>query len=88
MSTVRYAVRYMVTSVHIRGPGVQVKAWLTSSLMCSLRRGVLSRGHFCPKDHQQHLELTRFYPPSVVAYTQGSSSAMLPACRRPWCSSW
>ena len=24
---------------------------------------VLSRGHFCPKDHQQHLELARFPPP-------------------------
>ena len=23
---------------------------------------VLSRGHFCPKDHQQHLELAAFYP--------------------------
>ena len=23
---------------------------------------MLSRGHFCPKDHQQHLELAAFYP--------------------------
>lgn len=31
---------------------------------------VLSRGHFCPKDHQQHLELVAFYPRIAVAYTQ------------------
>jgi peroxiredoxin len=31
---------------------------------------VLSRGHFCPKDHQQHLELAAFYPRIHVAYTQ------------------
>jgi peroxiredoxin len=31
---------------------------------------VLSRGHFCPKDHQQHLELAEFYPRIAVAYTQ------------------
>ena len=31
---------------------------------------VLSRGHFCPKDHQQHLELAAFYPRINVAYTQ------------------
>ncbi len=31
---------------------------------------VLSRGHFCPKDHQQHLELAAFYPKIAVAYTQ------------------
>jgi peroxiredoxin len=31
---------------------------------------VLSRGHFCPKDHQQHLELAAFYPRIAVAYTQ------------------
>lgn len=42
------------------GPRVQVKAWLIGSLICSLRRGVLSRGHFCPEDHQQHLEPARF----------------------------
>jgi hypothetical protein len=47
-----------------------VKAWLIGSLMCSLRRGVLSRGHFCPKDHQQHLELARFYPQIAVACIQ------------------
>lgn len=27
---------------------------------------VLSRGHFCPKDHQQHLELASFYPKIAV----------------------
>lgn len=31
---------------------------------------VLSRGHFCPKDHQQHLDLAAFYPKIAVAYTQ------------------
>lgn len=31
---------------------------------------VLSRGHFCPKDHQQHLELAAFYPKVAVAYTK------------------
>jgi len=31
---------------------------------------VLSRGHFCPKDHQQHLELATNYPKIAVAYTQ------------------
>ena len=31
---------------------------------------ILSRGHFCPKDHQQHLELAASYPKIAVAYTQ------------------
>ena len=31
---------------------------------------VLSRGGFCPKDHQQHLELAANYPKIRVAYTQ------------------
>jgi hypothetical protein len=31
---------------------------------------MLARAQFCPNDHQQHLELTRFYPPSAVACTQ------------------
>ena len=31
---------------------------------------VLSRGHFCPKDHQQHLELAEFHPRVAVSYTQ------------------
>ena len=30
---------------------------------------VLSRGHFCPKDHQQHRELTELLPRIDVAYT-------------------
>jgi peroxiredoxin len=30
----------------------------------------LSRGHYCPKEHQQHLELASFYPKIAVAYTQ------------------
>src|SRR5690348_3586111 len=29
---------------------------------------VLSRGHYCPKDHQQHLELAAFYPRVRVSY--------------------
>jgi peroxiredoxin len=31
---------------------------------------VLARGHFCPKDHQQHLELAAFYSKIAVGYTQ------------------
>ena len=31
---------------------------------------VLSRGHFCPKEHQHHLELVAFYPRIAVAYTK------------------
>lgn len=31
---------------------------------------VLSRGHFCPKDHQQRLELVALYPRIVAGYTQ------------------
>jgi peroxiredoxin len=30
----------------------------------------LARGHYCPKEHQQHLELVAFYPQIAVAYTQ------------------
>ena len=30
----------------------------------------LSRGHYCPKEHQQHLELAAFQPKIAVAYTQ------------------
>jgi peroxiredoxin len=30
----------------------------------------LSRGYFCPKEHQQHLQLAAFYPQIAVAYTQ------------------
>jgi peroxiredoxin len=31
---------------------------------------LLSRGHFCPKDHQQHLQLAAHYPEIAVAYTR------------------
>jgi peroxiredoxin len=31
---------------------------------------ILARGHFCPKDHQQHLELAAFYPRIAVSYTK------------------
>jgi len=30
----------------------------------------LARGHYCPKEHQQHRELAEFYPKIAVAYTQ------------------
>jgi peroxiredoxin len=30
----------------------------------------LSRGHYCPKEHQQHRELVAFYPKVAVGYTQ------------------
>src|SRR5262245_48049085 len=30
----------------------------------------LARGHYCPKEHQQHLELAAFQPQIAVAYTQ------------------
>jgi len=30
----------------------------------------LARGHYCPKEHQQHLRLAGFYPQVAVAYTQ------------------
>src|ERR1700690_1192540 len=28
----------------------------------------LARGHYCPKEHQQHLELAAFYTKIAVAY--------------------
>ena len=31
---------------------------------------LLARGQFCPKDHQQHLELAANYPKIAVAYTR------------------
>src|SRR5690242_11212272 len=31
---------------------------------------ILSRGHYCPKDHQQHLALAEFYPKIAVSYTK------------------
>ena len=31
---------------------------------------LLARGHFCPKDQQQHLQLAAFYPQIAVAYTR------------------
>jgi hypothetical protein len=30
----------------------------------------LARGHYCPKEHQQHLELAAFQSKLAVAYTQ------------------
>jgi hypothetical protein len=34
----------------------------------------LARGHYCPKEHQQHLELAAFYPKIAVAYTRSPRS--------------
>ena len=31
---------------------------------------ILSRGHFCPKDHQQHLEFAAFFSKIAVSYTK------------------
>jgi peroxiredoxin len=31
---------------------------------------LLSRGHYCPRDQQQHLQLAAFYPQLAVAYTR------------------
>ena len=30
----------------------------------------LARGHYCPKEHQQHLDLAAFQPKLAVSYTQ------------------
>jgi peroxiredoxin len=30
----------------------------------------LARGHYCPKEHQQHLELAAIQPKLAVSYTQ------------------
>jgi peroxiredoxin len=35
----------------------------------------LARGHYCPKEHQQHLELAAFYPKIAVACTQVATIA-------------
>src|SRR5690349_17790942 len=34
----------------------------------------LARGNYCPKEHQQHLELAANYPKVAVAYTPDWSS--------------
>ena len=31
---------------------------------------ILSRGQYCPKEHQQHLELAAFHPKIAVSYTR------------------
>jgi peroxiredoxin len=38
----------------------------------------LARGHYCPKEHQQHLELAAHYPKIAVAYTQVATIATDP----------
>jgi peroxiredoxin len=35
----------------------------------------LARGHYCPKEHQQHLELAAHYPKIAVAYTRVATIA-------------
>src|ERR1041385_4713313 len=35
----------------------------------------LARGHYCPKEHQQHLELAANYPKFTVAYVQVATIA-------------
>ena len=35
----------------------------------------LARGHYCPKEHQQHLQLAAAYPQFAVAYTQMATIA-------------
>ena len=30
----------------------------------------LARGHYCPKEHHQHLELAQHYPKFAVGYTR------------------
>jgi peroxiredoxin len=35
----------------------------------------LARGHYCPKEHQQHLELAAFYPRIAVSYTRVATIA-------------
>ena len=57
----------------------------------------LARGHYCPKEHQQHLELAAFYPKIAVAYTQiatgrrifsfAGKGFRLPGPRQVWQSS-
>lgn len=38
----------------------------------------LARGHYCPKEHHQHLELAAFYPKIAVAYTRIATIATDP----------
>src|SRR6266487_5605083 len=38
----------------------------------------LARGHYCPKEHQQHLELAAFYPKIAVGYTRIATIATDP----------
>jgi peroxiredoxin len=38
----------------------------------------LARGHYCPKEHQQHLELAANYPKIAVAYTKIATIATDP----------
>jgi len=50
----------------------------------------LARGHYCPKEHQQHLELAAFYPKIAVAYTQIATIAtvMLEPANASAASGW
>ena len=42
----------------------------------------LARGHYCPKEHQQHLELAAFFPKIAAAYTQPPTTVTSGACPR------
>jgi peroxiredoxin len=39
---------------------------------------ILARGHYCPKEHQQHQQLAAAYPQFAVAYTQLATIATDP----------
>jgi hypothetical protein len=43
----------------------------------------LSRGHYCPKEHQQHLELASFYPKIAVGYTPPTTITHYRSSARP-----
>jgi len=38
----------------------------------------LARGNYCPKEHQQHLEIAANYPKIAVAYTQVATTRPIP----------
>ena len=49
----------------------------------------LARGHYCPKEHQQHLELAAFYSKIAVAFRdRGAASSPGDEARRPSGRPW